>query len=348
MAWVRRFTLWLIVTVCAGACIGAGALALIPQPALVTATNGAPWASRFSECLTSSASTAAQELAQECVTSLVWSAIESGQVHPMMEGLAAADASTPGFHVVCHGAGHRAGQRAFEQDGDVGSLLRKFDSTACAYALGHGVLDGFALSAPSDQEFVDAVRACEGFAQARGEIFTACADGMGHASWTSTDSFPAAFERCLDFSVATAQSLCAEGVIMQVYEPVAVEASRPIDFAGVELPLECANPSLPESLALGCHAGAGYVYSRPWWVLEGRASAAASGLAASPPPAAAFVEEATRIAALCANHTGQSSSSCTRGALAQIPPTVRASPALLAEVCGHLAVDLSECRASRT
>lgn len=332
---MRSKATWLALTVSAGAGVGFALLALIPEPVLVAGTSSESWEVELSACMAPGPALAVSDSeAKECALGVMRRAVDGNQVAQILTATTRVLDRLPNFLPVCHYAGHQAGQYAFSKYNDPGFLLRLADSTACAYALGHGILDGFALESPSIEEFAEVIDVCESFQASRGDLFTACADGAGHAAWTSTQDFSRAFGRCDSFSSAGARSLCAEGVVMQVYEPAGLEASRPVGQAPLDLPRVCASETTSQEASLGCASGAGYVYSRPWWALDARLSSGA--LQSDFVDSSEFGTIAREVARYCSEHPGPLAAACARGAVSQLPPSARSSALLTNEVCAPL------------
>lgn len=167
----------------------------------------------------------------------------------------------PTFFDVCHDLGHAAGRYAYTKHQDIADLVAGI-GTSCQYALGHGVLDGFADTKPDETAYRQAVAACESI----GDPLTVgyCADGLGHVAWSSTEDLAGAARRCAYLGKEGLEQACAEGILMQIYEPAGFEPWRDIADAPAEIPAMCANwPQADRAANLaGCHSGAGYIFSR--------------------------------------------------------------------------------------
>lgn len=196
-----------------------------------------------------------------CVTSIMENAVRSKKLYVLEKAIAHAITIEPLFFEACHNTGHVAGRYAYGAYGDIEELLLNIDST-CQYALGHGILDGFADSMPDETLYFKAARACLAITDAVTAGF--CGDGLGHVAWSSTGDISAAVRRCAYLSTPNLEEACGEGILMQIYEPAGFEPSSTLANAINEIPSMCARwplASKPSSVN-GCYRGAGYVFSR--------------------------------------------------------------------------------------
>jgi hypothetical protein len=304
------------------------------------------WQDRFVACAGGDMreSTLVSAPVQTCLYEVMLDAVEKGDVMGMQQELQAQIQLTPDLYAACHTIGHKAGQRAFELSKNIVELLTTNQNGTCQYAIGHGVLDGFALSEPTDAEFQQAADACmslQGLNEGAEWAFRLCSDGLGHVAWTSTLAYAPAAKRCGMLSIESSQEACAEGVIMQVYEPAGTEPSADPRNAHIELPIICANWAGNEPTRLGCYAGAGYIYTRDAFVLHyNRERLDQHSLV--PAQAAEMKQIYSRAAEYCAM-MGDGSSRCLESAAQQVPPSVYATEGLAEEVCAALGEWESRC-----
>ena len=287
---------------------------------------------------------------QDCYYRVMTLAVRAGQMMDVQTALAEQIEATPGIYSACHSVGHRVGKEAFAKYGDVAELIRVNDTTTCQYAFGHGILDGFAFSDPSDEEFRAAAEACVGMRLLGVEgnkVYKLCSDGLGHAAWSSTGEIWGAVARCRMLDDPLARATCGEGIIMQIYEPAGDEPSRDITKAWFEMPQLCI--SWPDSgeTREGCYSGSGYVYTRPAWVLHYQRNVSPGGVldAGQRDRMRSLMLEAAR---LCGDHADPAGVSlCLRSVSQQVPPSVYEDVELTDAVCSSLTGFESACREFR-
>lgn len=287
---------------------------------------------------------------QDCYYRVMSSAVRAGQMMDVQAALAEQIEDTPGIYSACHSVGHRVGKEAFAKYKDIAELIRTNDTTTCQYAFGHGILDGFAFSDPSDEEFRAAASACVAMRLLGPEgnkVYKLCSDGLGHAAWTSTEDVWDAVARCRMLDDPLARATCGEGIMMQIYEPAGSEPSRDIARAPLEVPQLCVSwPDLGETRE-GCYSGSGYVYTRAAWVLHYQRNSSPGGVLSA--------EQRARMqtlmqgaAALCGKHPDPKGVSvCLRSVAQQVPPSVYEDESLTDAVCGSLGEFESWCREFR-
>ncbi len=291
-----------------------------------------------------------EEDVQDCYYRVMSLAVKAGQLMDVQQALAEQIRATPGLYAACHSVGHRVGQEAFAEYGDIAELIRTNDTTTCQYAFGHGILDGFAFSDPSDDEFRSAAEACVALRALGGEatkVYKLCSDGLGHAAWTSTGEIWGAVKRCLMLDDQLARATCGEGIVMQIYEPAGSQPARDIERAPLEMPQLCVSwPDLGDTRE-GCYSGSGYVYTRPAWVLHYQRNAN-PGARLSPEQESRMQELMGAAAALCAKHPDRDGVSvCLYSVAQQVPPSVYEDEELTDAVCSLLGAAESRCREFR-
>jgi hypothetical protein len=287
---------------------------------------------------------------QDCYYRVMSLAVRAGQIMDIQAALAEQIDETPGIYAACHSVGHRVGKEAFDKYRDIAELIRMNDTTTCQYAFGHGILDGFAFSKPSDEEFLEAAEACvavKGAGEEGVKVHRLCADGLGHAAWTSTEDLWDAVARCRMLEDSRARAICGEGIMMQIYEPAGSKPARDIDRAPLEVPQLCLSwPDLGETRE-GCYSGSGYVYTRPAWVLHYQRNSSPGGVL-TPEQRESMRNLLQGAAALCAKHPDPTGVSvCLSSIAQQVPPSVYDDPPLTDEVCGALGEHETRCREFR-
>lgn len=274
--------------------------------------------------------------AEECIYEVMTSSADVNQLVEMQEALSAQILLTPPLFNACHNAGHNAGQYAYALSGDIADLLLTNTSTTCQYGVGHGLLDGFAKSEPSDEEYQAAADACvELLRRNHHDSFAFCTDGLGHAAWASTKDIDRAVARCAMISESEGRAACAEGIIMQVYEPAGFLPSEDIAKAPEQLPSMCAAwPSSDPDLRAGCDSGAGYIYTRPAWVREAAWRNENSDGSISGEDAKGMLEDMKWAAKMCRQHEkGAGRNFCLKSLSQQTPHSVYTNETLLRQVC---------------
>ena len=283
---------------------------------------------------------------EKCIFDVMVAAGDAGQLVEMQDALSAQILLTPPLFDACHNAGHKAGQRVFALSGDIQKLLMENTSTTCQYGIGHGLLDGFAASSPTDAEFQAAADACVALRKSGNQpAFAFCSDGLGHAAWESTKELSGAVSRCAMVTEDEGRSACAEGVIMQIYEPAGFLPSEDIAEAPEQLPAMCRDwPTDDPDLHHGCNSGAGYIYTRPAWKLS-FAWRTQNGEEALPSPQAAQMVQHMKWATdMCRKHTGkEAKSSCLWSISQQTPHVVYQDKELTDLVCGLQGEWASRC-----
>jgi hypothetical protein len=299
------------------------------------------WAESFENCAgdRTDAVFLMTEVGQSCIYQVMQDGIDAGDLTMIQEGLSLAIEKNPNIYMACHTPGHKAGQYAFAKSGDIVELILSNREDSCQYAFGHGILDGFALAKPDDATFKSAAAACERIDMSghsneeRALVLGLCADGLGHAAWTSTLDPVAAAVRCGFLALEENQKFCGEGVIMQIYEPAGTAPSGDVSKAAGELPAFCANWPGKPATTKGCHSGAGYVYSRPAWALYYTVATGSTSRLTG--------ENRERMRKLlleasdsCKRHLSDSGvSDCLESLAQQTPPVVFLDDSLVDEVC---------------
>ena len=293
------------------------------------------------------------EATQLCLLDVMKDSVDADRLFEMQDGLGLAIVDAPGLATVCHTPGHRAGRYAFEKQQDIAAMILGNRSAVCAYAIGHGILDGFADTRPDDTLFRAATTACESIDMSgrskedTAQVLGLCADGIGHAAWSSTRDPVAAALRCGFLTVEINQSACGEGVIMQIYEPAGSEPTGEVAKAATELPSFCENWPGNATTRLGCYSGAGYIYSRPAWAFAyGKTTSLTEPFSGS---------DRTKLRALvldavlhCRAHpTPEGVSRCLWSLAQQTPAVVYLDRSLVDEVCVEYGEWAEKCRTFR-
>lgn len=329
-----------------------GAAVVLVRPDAAVPVEGkrsvAEWQQAFVDCANGvmTERVLAMPESEKCILDVMISASDAGQLVEVQDALSAQILLTPPLFGACHNAGHKAGQHVFATRGDIRKLLLENTSTTCQYSIGHGLLDGFAASSPTDEEFQQAADACVQLLESGNHAtFAFCADGLGHAAWESTKELEGAVGRCAMVSDGEGRSACAEGVIMQIYEPAGFLPSEDIAEAPEQLPSMCRDwPTDDAELHYGCNSGAGYIYTRPAWKLAVAWQTQNGQIALGPAEAQQMVEHMEWAADMCRKHSGkEAKSSCLRSMSQQTPHVVYLDEELTKRVCGLQGEWASRC-----
>ena len=310
---------------------------------LVTADTSpsASWRDRFVGCAAGNMTerNLISKEVQDCLLAVMLDSVERDQVMEMQRDLSAQIQQTPDLYAACHTVGHQAGQAAYAAKKDIAALITQNGTTTCQYAIGHGVLDGFAKTAPTDAQFQAAATACTALGKGDQEAlkaFRLCSDGLGHAAWTSTLEPLQAVLRCRMLKDEESRALCGEGIIMQIYEPAGAEPSSNIASAAKELITLCSNWPDQGSSKMGCFSGAGYIYTREAWKLhyERNNDGASELSSAQQGEMQALLLDATEK---CRAHTEPDGvTRCLFSISQQIPPSVFVEDSLADTICAAL------------
>jgi len=170
----------------------------------------------------------------------------------------------PWLHNYCHLAEHNVGKALMRDTADVPSLLLAHPGNTCSWGIGHGLLETFGAAQPTDPEWEAVTATCRSLRE-RGpghqEVYSLCADGLGHAAWDHHREISGAARRCRALAEPSAVSACTTGVLMQQYRPAETGKQPhldPQDLAGY-----CTDtwPDREPASVEGCATGAGYVLS---------------------------------------------------------------------------------------
>lgn len=293
------------------------------------------WAERFVSCaagvMTDVVLSSPQ--VQGCLLEVMLDAAETGRIWEMQAELEEQISKTPALFAACHDIGHKAGRRAYELTPDIGRMITENDSVTCAYGLGHGVLDGFADDFPSREDFAAAASACS---SKEGASAGLCADGIGHAAWSAARDLGTAVSYCDLIPYESGRAACSEGIVMQIYEPAGFLPSEDLARGMKELPEVCSSwPSTDGDTVMGCHTGAGYIYTREAWKMEGMVR---NGHGDRGSLQDGIVEVLVAAAELCQRHGSlKGVSDCFGSVAIQVPHSLYESEDALSRACAPLA-----------
>ncbi len=164
----------------------------------------------------------------------------------------------------CHEPAHLIGEVTLKAaGGDISKALASHDHPSCEAGFIHGMIDAFAMTDPSPEEFGRLIQSCE--ASANTDMVHYCTHGVGHAAWIVTEDGIEASKYCALLRTPEGRAQCGEGVMMDMFEPATDRfPSLDRDKASQLLPAVCqgwAEPQLPGMLD-GCAHGAAFVFSK--------------------------------------------------------------------------------------
>ena len=157
------------------------------------------------------------------------------------------------FGNICHLAAHDAGSFHAKQTDPVSAL--ELTSDFCFSGFVHGVFDFLGAANYSTSEWQEIAYACEKISSERP---MACADGLGHASWDFMQNPEKAFENCEIFTLSDKVAECAEGVVMQMFQPAVVKESSKILPSPKDKKTICKDLE-NSSVQKGCFFGIGWL-----------------------------------------------------------------------------------------
>lgn len=255
------------------------------------------------------------------------------------------------FWMPCHEMMHFAADRVATSPQHLFSILRQLDTPVCQGGLVHGLLDSLPRLTPTMSDFQELGKVCGDYItrmerlddkvarQRLGQLYAYCTDGAGHAAWATYEDLERAVAACGTMADAVARSNCAEGLIMQYFDPVNGKAVATVEEAFTELPRMCAtwpDRTIDRDTAVGCNTGAGYIYTRPAWRLSQNYDIRSHADASAPVPAdvidGMLASVNLAIDTCLAHHTGDCLESISR----QIPPNLYRDPDAVSSVCARL------------
>ena len=170
----------------------------------------------------------------------------------------------PWLHNYCHLAEHRVGEELMTDPDDVPGLLLDLPGNTCSWGIGHGLLETFGAAKPDENAWEAVTDTCRSLRErgpAHQEVYSLCADGLGHAAWDHHRELPGAAARCRALTEPSAVSACATGIIMQRYRPAETGKQPVLDPGELDAFCQRTWPDRDRASLEGCATGAGYVLS---------------------------------------------------------------------------------------
>lgn len=282
-----------------------------------------------------------------CMVDVMYSYFAAGANNELWEAIRVQEQDTPYFYFACHTILHKVGERAYKEFEDMASLILDNNSDVCGTAFVMGGLDAFGADSPSPEEFKRVADACSamdgpGFAvRLRGM----CEHSMGHVAWKSTKDVDKAAERCALVESDAGQLACGHGVVMQIYQPVNDDPSRPLEVGFDELDSLCGSwPDLANT-RLGCYDGAGYIYTRPLYLYDTKIRRENGSSTELKPEQRQELRKLVIFAVdKCKAHTwDKGADKCLFRASWSIPESVYWDPTLTTEVCAGFGPYKDQC-----
>jgi hypothetical protein len=224
------------------------------------------WRTQISTCLPETDTTEFynEPGIRECLLEVFTRAAVKLETQALATALSALIVERPLLGLPCHEPAHLIGEVTLKAaGGDIAVALASHDHPSCEAGFIHGMIDAFAMTDPSPEEFARLVQACE--ASADTDMVHYCTHGIGHAAWIVTEDGVEASRFCSLLRTPEGRAQCGEGVMMDMFEP-ATDRFPSLDrkIAPQHLPAVCrdwAEPQLPGMLD-GCAHGAAFVFSK--------------------------------------------------------------------------------------
>ena len=282
----------------------------------------------------------------DCQADVTETYFNNNKAEDALYALAEISKEHPDFWIPCHDLLHKAGQGAVTSVESGISLLRQVVLGSCQAGAVHGILDGIALYNPNLQDFENISKVCADYSTGDqyvdgGRLSSYCADGMGHAAWSSKKELKDAVAKCEVIENEWSIALCAEGIMMQIFAPANDVPYMDINKSAEIAPDMCKTwPAGTESASyIGCNKGAAYVYTRAAWdaeafILNRKDSVDSKVLESYSLESANLLKEA--IDTCKTKHEGSGRGFCLEGVSWQIPDIVVHNSNVLADVCSLL------------
>lgn len=224
------------------------------------------WKEQISTCLpeTDTAEYYNSTEIRTCLLEVFTRAAVKLQTQALATALSALIVERPLLGLPCHEPAHLVGEVTLKAaGGDIARALASHDHPSCEAGFIHGMIDAFAITDPSPEEFARLVQACESSADT--EMVHYCTHGVGHAAWILTEDGVDASRYCALLRTPEGRAQCGEGVMMDMFKPATDRfPSLDVKTAPQHLPGVCrdwAEPQLPGMLD-GCAHGSAFVFSK--------------------------------------------------------------------------------------
>jgi hypothetical protein len=199
-----------------------------------------------------------------CLRETLLAAAELGNLQTARLDLGELVEARPWLHNYCHLAEHQVGSRIMDDPMNVPELLLAHPGNTCSWGIGHGLLETFGAARPEEKAWNEVIATCRSLRSMPDpypEVYSLCADGIGHAAWDHHRDLVGAVPRCEALLEESAVSACTTGILMQKYRP-AETGKQPALSVG-ELDAYCQQrwPSSSRASLEGCATGLGYVLS---------------------------------------------------------------------------------------
>jgi hypothetical protein len=240
----------------------------------------------------------------------------------------------------CHLGGHRAGLSWFTTVEAAAETLANAHRYACEFGLEHGLLEGAARSAISDEEFALLSSACTTLPNGS-NARSLCVDGSGHAIWYLATDLERSVTSCLGYQLNADRADCLGGVIMQMFrgdifgEGLLKRVPTGEGVEQVRNLCEHARRMADDDTASGCYLTSSHPLQLQLvgpvhdWV-----RAVQSG--ADPETSARRIAEPVATAARRCRDYAPEHASCLDGLIAWFATSTGGDPTLLAVLCGLL------------
>lgn len=289
----------------------------------------------------------------KCQTDLTTAYLKNNKVNEALNGLSLLANQNPDFWIPCHDMLHKAGGNSVESIESGVNILMQINIGACQAGAVHGILDGVALHNPTLLDFEKLSDVCIRYKTDTNAIdgdrlFNYCADGLGHAAWSASKNLNKAVAYCEVLKDPWMKVLCAEGIMMQIFEPANDVPAYPKEESGEVIPEMCSNwpAGTGSKTYLGCNRGAAYVYTRDAWKIDSSVVSNKNYIEIEELQNYTKKAQDSLISAisLCkTSHKGTGRDYCLEGVSWQIPDLIVNDANSLKEVCGQLEKHETTC-----
>lgn len=164
----------------------------------------------------------------------------------------------------CHEPSHALGSAVWASRRELGvGELFALGGETCLMGYVHGILESLAQEKPDKGELVKVFSACKESYEESGTA-QLCYDGIGHAAWSAYSEIEQAVGVCSEAAEAMDRRSCETGIVMQIFKPAHLKASKELSENMSEATDLCNDwPMVPtkdgSDPARGCWDGVAYL-----------------------------------------------------------------------------------------
>lgn len=234
-------------------------VAFVAAAAVVVLPKAAPVAidTRFAACIPAGLFEISSPVTEEskiCITETMTEAVVTGQIADILPIMKEYERRIP---LTCHRAAHVAGAAAWPDDNRWQKVIDNAAKVECSAGLLHGFIDRAANADFATEQWRELTTWCDGN---YGSGNANCGDAIGHVAWETTKDRVGSSAICGMLTRDYWRSECAEGIVMQQYEPVSdAKQRKPLPDNPASVCEHLPRTGAVEHLRLGCIRGVGYV-----------------------------------------------------------------------------------------